>query len=164
MPHKKNPDVFELIRGRCNQLQSLPAQVSQLTGNLPGGYHRDFQLLKEMIFPAIQSLKESLSIASYALQQIRIKEDILDDEKYVYLYSVEEVNRLVLGGMPFRDAYKEVGRQIESGTFNPPRDIQHTHEGSIGNLNHEEVSKKWKRIWEAFGFEKIEAAIGELVG
>lgn len=164
MPHKKNPDVFELIRGRCNQLQSLPAQVSQLTGNLPGGYHRDFQLLKEMIFPAIQSLKDSLAIASYALQQVRVKENILEDDKYVYLFSVEEVNRLVLSGMPFRDAYKEVGRQIESGAFNPPRDIQHTHEGSIGNLNHKEVYAKWKRIWKGFGFEKIEAKIKHLVG
>ncbi len=163
MPHKKNPDVFELIRGRCNQLQSLPAQVSQLTGNLPGGYHRDFQLLKEMIFPAIQSLKDSLSIASYALQQIQVKENILKDDKYVYLYSVEEVNRLVLDGMPFRDAYKEVGRQIESGAFNPPRDIQHTHEGSIGNLNHKEVHAKWERIWEGFGFAAIEAKIKQLV-
>lgn len=164
MPHKKNPDVFELIRGRCNQLQSLPAQVSQLTGNLPGGYHRDFQLLKEMVFPAIQSLKDSLSIASYALQQIRIQENILDDDKYVYLYSVEEVNRLVLKGMPFRDAYKEVGRQIESGEFDPPRTVQHTHEGSIGNLNHQEVNAKWERIWGGFGFEKIGKKIEELVG
>lgn len=163
MPHKKNPDVFELIRGRCNQLQSLPAQVSQLTGNLPGGYHRDFQLLKEMIFPAIQSLKESLSIASYALQQIRIKDNILDDEKYIYLYSVEEVNRLVLNGMPFRDAYKEVGRQIESGTFDPPREVKHTHEGSIGNLNLKEVNAKWERIWGSFGFEEIKQKIKALV-
>ena len=163
MPHKKNPDVFELIRGRCNQLQSLPAQVSQLTGNLPGGYHRDFQLLKEMIFPAIQSLKESLSIASYALQQIRIKDNILDDEKYIYLYSVEEVNRLVLNGMPFRDAYKEVGRQIESGTFDPPREVKHTHEGSIGNLNLKEVNAKWERIWGSFDFEEIKQKIKALV-
>lgn len=163
MPHKKNPDVFELIRGRCNQLQSLPAQVSQLTGNLPGGYHRDFQLLKEIIFPAIQSLKESLSIASYAMQQIRIKDNILDDEKYVYLYSVEEVNRLVLKGIPFRDAYKEVGKQIESGNFNPPREVHHTHEGSIGSLNHQEIEAKWKRIWKSFGFAGIEQKIGKLV-
>lgn len=163
MPHKKNPDVFELIRGRCNQLQSLPAQVSQLTGNLPGGYHRDFQLLKEVIFPAIQSLKESLAIASYALQQIRVKTNILDNDKYIYLYSVEEVNRLVLKGMPFRDAYKEVGRQIESGEFDPPREIRHTHEGSIGNLNHQEIATKWIRTWERFGFEEIERKINALV-
>ncbi|MCB0630301.1 MAG: argininosuccinate lyase [Saprospiraceae bacterium] len=163
MPHKKNPDVFELIRGRCNQLQSLPAQVSQLTGNLPGGYHRDFQLLKEVIFPAIQSLKESLAIASYALQQIRVKTNILADDKYIYLYSVEEVNRLVLEGMPFRDAYKEVGRQIESGEFDPPREIRHTHEGSIGNLNHQEIAAKWNRTWERFGFEEIERKINALV-
>lgn len=163
MPHKKNPDVFELIRGRCNQLQSLPAQVSQLTGNLPGGYHRDFQLLKEMIFPALQSLKESLAIASYALQQIRIKEDILEDEKYIYLYSVEEVNRLVLSGMPFRDAYQEVGRQIERGDFNPSREINHTHEGSIGNLNHREIQAKWDKVWAAFNFDGIEAKINQLL-
>jgi argininosuccinate lyase len=164
MPHKKNPDVFELIRGRCNQLQSLPAQVSQLTGNLPGGYHRDFQLLKEVIFPAIQSLKESLSIASYALQQVQVKSNLLDDEKYIYLYSVEEVNRLVLNGMPFRDAYKEVGQQIENGTFHPPREIKHTHEGSIGNLNHSEVQAKWTRTWERFQFKRVEKAINDLVG
>lgn len=163
MPHKKNPDVFELIRGRCNQLQSLPAQVSQLTGNLPGGYHRDFQLLKEVIFPAIANLKDSLAIASYALQQIRVKDQLLDDEKYVYLYSVEEVNRLVLAGMPFRDAYKEVGRQIENGEFDPPRDLKHTHEGSIGNLNHTEVNEKWKRTWNGFRFEKIQAKINQLI-
>lgn len=164
MPHKKNPDVFELIRGRCNQLQSLPAQVSQLTGNLPGGYHRDFQLLKEVVFPAIHNVKECLAIAAYALQQIKVREQILDDPKYVYLYSVEEVNRLVLQGMPFRDAYKEVGRQIEAGTFDPPRSVEHTHEGSIGQLNHAEIEAKWARTWEQFGFAAVEEKIAALVG
>ena len=121
MPHKKNPDVFELIRGRCNQLQSLPAQVSQLLGNLPSGYHRDFQLLKEVIFPAIEQMKDCLSIAHYAISHLSVKPDLLNEEKYRLLFSVEAVNAEVLQGTPFRDAYRLIGEQIEAGTFNPPR-------------------------------------------
>jgi argininosuccinate lyase len=163
MPHKKNPDVFELIRGRCNQLQSLPAQVSALTANLPSGYHRDFQLLKEALFPALIHMKDCLSIAEYALQHIRVKENILDDEKYRYIYSVEEVNRETLRGTPFRDAYKKVGQSIEKGAFEPDRTIRHTHEGSIGNLCLPEIRAKMEKAMAGFGFEKVEGKIGKLI-
>lgn len=163
MPHKKNPDVFELIRGRCNQLQSLPAQVSQLTGNLPSGYHRDFQLLKEVLFPALQQLHEVLQILSHALPELQVADDLLQEEKYRFLYSVEEVNRLVLAGTPFRDAYRTVAEQIADGSFDPPRDIRHTHEGSIGNLQTAQIRAKWDRVWEAFDFAETERRISRLV-
>ena len=163
MPHKKNPDVFELIRGRCNQLQSLPAQISMMTTNLPAGYHRDFQLLKEAIFPAIESLKDSLAIATYALGQIQIKSNILDDDKYKYLYSVEEVNREVLNGLPFRDAYQKIGQAIENGTFDPDRKVQHSHEGSIGNLCLPEIQAKLDNVMGSFGFERVAQKIEELI-
>lgn len=155
MPHKKNPDVFELIRARCNQLQTLPGQVSQLTGALPSGYHRDFQLLKEQVFPAIISLKECLSMATFALGQIRVQQNILDDDKYKYLFSVEEVNKLVLQGIPFRDAYKQVGQSIDTGTFEPEREVAHTHEGSIGNLCLPEIRAKLQRVLDGFEFAKV---------
>jgi argininosuccinate lyase len=163
MPHKKNPDVFELIRGRCNQLLSLPAQTGQLTGNLPSGYHRDFQLLKEVIFPAINQLKDCLEIATFALSQIEVKTNILDDPKYEYLFSVEEVNKEVLRGLPFRDAYRKIGASIENGTFQTDRKIEHTHEGSIGNLNHQEIRQKMDRVWTSFRFEEAERKIEELL-
>lgn len=155
MPHKKNPDVFELIRARCNQLQSLPGQVSQLTGTLPSGYHRDFQLLKEQVFPAIASLKECLRIATFALGQIRVQPDILNDEKYKYLFSVEEVNKLVLQGVPFRDAYQRVGQRIEADEFEPERKVEHTHEGSVGNLCLPDIRAKLDRVLSGFNFEKV---------
>lgn len=163
MPHKKNPDVFELIRGRCNQLQSLPAQISQMTGNLPSGYHRDFQLLKEVIFPATNQLKDCLEIATFALSQIEVKTGILDDPKYLYLFSVEEVNKEVLRGLPFRDAYRKIGASIESGTFQTDRKIEHTHEGSIGNLNHEEIRQKMEKVWNSFRFGEAERRIKALL-
>lgn len=163
MPHKKNPDVFELIRGRCNQLQALPQQISMLTTNLPSGYHRDFQLLKEALFPAIQQIKEILHIATFGLKNIKVKSEILNDSKYQYLYSVEEVNREVLKGIPFRDAYQKVGKDIETGRFDPDKTIQHTHEGSIGNLCTEQIREKMLKVWESFGFERIEEVIGLLV-
>jgi len=156
MPHKKNPDVFELIRARCNQLQSLPGQVSQLTGTLPSGYHRDFQLLKEQVFPAIASLKECLHIATFALGQIRVRQDILNDEKYKYLFSVEEVNKRVLQGVPFRDAYQQVGQRIEAGEFEPERRVAHTHEGSVGNLCLPEIRAKLERVLAGFDFERVD--------
>ncbi|GJM33430.1 MAG: argininosuccinate lyase [Saprospiraceae bacterium] len=155
MPHKKNPDVFELIRGRCNQLQALPVQVSQLTGNLPSGYHRDFQLLKEVLFPAISQLKDCLSLATYALGQIQLKANLLEGSDYDFLFSVEEVNRLVLAGVPFRDAYHQVGQQIAAGNFHPDKKLVHTHEGSIGNLCTSEIKAKWDRVFHGFGFEKV---------
>lgn len=163
MPHKKNPDVFELIRARCNQLQTLPAQVSQLTGALPSGYHRDFQLLKEQIFPAIESLKRCLQIVAFALSQIRVKPDILNEEKYKYLFSVEEVNKLVLQGVPFRDAYKQVGQHINEGTFAPDRKVEHTHEGSVGNLCLPDIRAKLERVLQGFDFDKVTRRLEELI-
>jgi argininosuccinate lyase len=133
MPHKKNPDVFELIRSHCNRLKALPNEIMLMTSNLPSGYHRDLQLLKEHLFPAFQTLKDCLAMASLMLSNISVKENILADEKYKYLFSVEEVNKLVLQGVPFRDAYKQVGMAIEEGKFHHTGDVNHTHEGSIGN-------------------------------
>ncbi len=163
MPHKKNPDVFELIRARCNQLQSLPVQVSQLTASLPSGYHRDFQLLKESVFPAIQHLKDCLGILAYALPQAEANPLILEDERYQYLFSVEVVNELVLRGVPFREAYRQVGRQIEEGQFEPPGELRHTHEGSLGNLCLEEIGRKMEKVLEGFPFEKVEEAVKALL-
>ena len=163
MPHKKNPDVWELIRGRTNQLQALPNQIVLLTTNLPSGYHRDMQLQKETLFPAFQSLMACLDMSKLMLKNIKIKEDILDDPKYQYLFSVEEVNKLVLAGIPFREAYKKVGLAIESGNFGGKYEINHTHEGSIGNLNLPEVKEMMKKVVSEFEFEKVEKAIRELL-
>ncbi len=142
MPHKKNPDVFELIRGKCNKIQALPYELTLLSNNLPSGYHRDFQLLKESLLPAIQSIKSCLEMLVFSLESIQINSNILDDDKYNYLFSVEEVNSLVQNGTPFRDAYKIVGKKIAKGEFNPDKNIDHTHIGSIGNLALEEIVKK----------------------
>ena len=163
MPHKKNPDVFELLRARCNSLQALPVQISQLTAGLPSGYHRDFQLLKEAIFPALQQLKQCLSILNYALPFASPAEHLLQDDRYRYLFSVEAVNQLVLEGRPFREAYQIVGKQIAEGSFVPPQSVQHTHEGSIGNLCLPEISAKWDRVVAGFKFEVAERAIDALV-
>jgi len=163
MPHKKNPDVFELIRAKCNKLQALPNEIISITGNLPSGYHRDFQLLKESVFPALAEVKDCLQIAAFVLQNIEVKPDMLADEKYNYLYSVEAVNQLVLKGMPFRDAYKTVGQQIETGAFEPPKTLQHTHEGSLGNLCNEQIRAKMQKILEGFPFEKVGEIIAELL-
>lgn len=150
MPHKKNPDVWELIRAKTNKLQALSTEIAFITNNLISGYHRDFQLLKESLFPAIADLKTCLKIASFMLEHIIVKDGILDDGKYAYLYSVEEVNRLVLEGMPFRDAYKVVGQAIENGTFEPSKTVQHTHEGSIGNLCNDKIREKMDKVLEGF--------------
>lgn len=133
MPHKKNPDVFELLRAKCNVLQGLPNQFTLLTNNLPSGYHRDMQLTKELIFPAIESIKECLHVMIYVLPQLQVNKQILDDPKYTYIFSVEEVNKLVLSGMSFRDAYQTIAKQIELGKFDPSKQIEHSHIGSIGN-------------------------------
>ncbi|SMG30748.1 argininosuccinate lyase [Arenibacter troitsensis] len=146
MPHKKNPDVFELVRGKCNRLQTVPNQLILITNNLPSGYHRDLQLVKEVIVPAIQDLKACLEIMTFSLKEIRVNENILDDPKYDYLFSVDTLNELVLGGMPFRDAYKKMGKEINEGTFTPKRDIRHSHEGSFGNLCLAEIRKKMDKI------------------
>jgi argininosuccinate lyase len=142
MPHKKNPDVFELIRGKCNKIQALPYELTLITNNLPSGYHRDLQLLKEGLIPAIQNLKASLEMFTYSLQNIRVNKDILDDPKYDYLFTVEEVNELVQKGTPFRDAYKIVGKKIAAGDFKPQKDVDHKHLGSIGNLALKEIVRK----------------------
>jgi len=163
MPHKKNPDVFELIRSRCNKIQALPNEIAMMTTNLPSGYHRDLQLLKENLFPAFQSLNECLEMTAYMLQHIRIRENILHDEKYAYLFSVEVVNEEVLKGIPFREAYKNVGAQIEKGEFKTSGTVNHTHEGSIGNLCNEEISVAFKQVLSQFNFTKVEEALKKLV-
>lgn len=145
MPHKKNPDVFELVRAKCNKLQAVPNQLILITNNLPSGYHRDLQLVKEVIVPAIQDLKACLEILTFSLNEIKVNPNILEDAKYDYLFSVDTLNELVQNGMPFRDAYKKMGMEINEGTFTPKRDIEHTHEGSLGNLCLEEIREKMKR-------------------
>jgi argininosuccinate lyase len=163
MPHKKNPDVWEIMRGRCNRLQALPTDVAMMTTNLPSGYHRELQLLKELLFPAFADIKNCLHMAKFMLEHIEVKSNILDDAKYAYLFSVEEVNNLVLNGVPFRDAYKQVGLAIEKGEFNPDRTVNHTHEGSIGNLGNDQIIKAMHGIVDQFNFEKVEHAINELI-
>ncbi len=152
MPHKKNPDVFELIRAKCNRIQSTPNELTLLTNNLPSGYHRDMQLTKEILFPAIEELKSCLEMMQLMICEISVKEDILQDPKYSYLFSVEMVNELVNQGMPFRDAYKEVGNQIEKGSFSfdISKGLNHTHEGSIGNLCNKEIEIEMKKSIEKF--------------
>lgn len=163
MPHKKNPDVFELIRSHCNRIKALPNEISMMTTNLPSGYHRDLQLLKEHLFPAFQTLKDCLEMAHLMLQNISIKENILADEKYKYAFSVEAVNELVLQGIPFRDAYKQVGLAIESGFFNHGTELHHVHEGSIGNLCNDQISAMMQEVLKKFEFEKVDAAINQLL-
>ena len=148
MPHKKNPDVFELVRAKCNKIQALPNELILITNNLPSGYHRDFQLLKEAFMPAIESLKDCLQITTFMLQYIEVKTDFMKDEKYDYLYSVEAVNDLVLSGMSFRDAYIQVGKQIEEGDFSKNYELNHTHEGSIGNLCNDEIVQKFDKLYQ----------------
>jgi len=145
MPHKKNPDVFELVRGKCNKLQSIPNQLAMVINNLPSGYHRDLQLVKEIIVPAIQDMKACLEIMSFSLREIKVNEGITEDPKYDYMFSVDTLNELVQNGVPFRDAYKQMGKEINEGTFTPKRNIKHTHEGSLGNLCLEEIRKKMQK-------------------
>lgn len=163
MPHKKNPDVFELIRSHCNRIKALPNEIMLMTTNLPSGYHRDLQLLKEHLFPAFRTLKDCMEMAGLMLSRIEIKKDILADEKYKYLFSVEEVNKLVSAGMPFRDAYKKVGLDIEAGKFSYQPSVSHTHEGSIGNPGTEEIKKQMQQVVGSFPFEKVKKAIDKLV-
>jgi argininosuccinate lyase len=163
MPHKKNPDVFELIRGRCNQIISLPNDIALLTANLPSGYHRDMQLLKEKLFPAIQSLKDCIRMAHLMLSNIEVKDNILEDEKYKFLFSVEEVNNLVLKGIPFRDAYKQVGQAIEKGEFTHSTKLNHTHQGSLGNLCLDEIAQMMKDVCQKFSFDRMKKAEDQLL-
>jgi len=147
MPHKKNPDVFELIRAKCNKIQAIPNQLTLITNNLPSGYHRDLQLVKEVILPAIQDLKASLELLHFSLKEIRVNTNIVQDEMYDYLFSVDTLNELVRNGLPFREAYKKMGLAIESGDFSPKRDIMHTHEGSIGNLCLDKIKAKMESLF-----------------
>lgn len=163
MPHKKNPDVWELMRSKCNRLLSLPNEISMMTANLPTGYFRDLQLLKEVLFPAIQTLKECVGMADYMLRHIQVKTNILDDPKYDYLFSVEVVNKLVLSGVPFREAYRQVGLDIENGNYRPSREVHHTHAGSIGNLCLEKVDHQMTATLDKFGFDRFIRAEEELV-
>ncbi len=148
MPHKKNPDVFELIRAKCNKIQAVPNQLILITNNLPSGYHRDLQLVKEVIVPALQDMQACLEMMTFSLKEIRVNKTILEDPKYDYLFSVDTLNELVKSGMPFRDAYKTMGKAIENGNFKPKRDIEHSHEGSLGNLCLEEIKKKMDAVFD----------------
>lgn len=164
MPHKKNPDVFELTRAKCNKIQSLPQQVMLIMNNLPCGYFRDLQIIKEVFLPAFQELKDCLQMTAYIINKIQVNEHILDDPKYDFIFSVEEVNRLAAEGMPFRDAYKKVGLDIEAGNFKPNKDVHHTHEGSIGNLCNEQIEALMKENLSGFHFERVEQAERNLLG
>ena len=150
MPHKKNPDVFEIMRAKCNRLQSVEGEVALMTTNLPVGYQRDFQLLKDVMFPAIEELKSCLAMCDMMLQHIRVNHDILDDRKYDYLFTVEDVNRLALSGVPFREAYRQVGMQVQNHTYEPTREVHHTHEGSIGNLCNDRIREKLQQVMREF--------------
>lgn len=163
MPHKKNPDVFELIRSHTNRIKALPNEIMLMTTNLPSGYHRDLQLLKEHLFPAFGELHDCLDMATLMLSNIEVKPDILGDEKYKYLFSVEEVNKLVLQGLPFRDAYRQVGESIEAGQFSWTPQVQHTHEGSIGQLCNQEVAGMMQQLMGQFDFDKVTAALDALL-
>ena len=163
MPHKKNPDVFELIRARCNRLQMLPNEIVAIMANLPSGYFRDMQMIKESFLPAFGELQSILEIAAFMIKKVNVKKEILNDPKYSYLFSVEVVNEAVLQGVPFRDAYKLVGKQIAEGTFNPPQVLKHTHEGSIGNLCNNEIAAKFHKIYSTFEPEKVKVVKKNLI-
>ena len=163
MPHKKNPDVFELIRGKCNKIQAVPAQIAMVVNNLPSGYFRDLQIVKEIYLPVFAELDDCLSIAALAIERLEVNEHILDDDKYNYLFSVEEVNHLVLQGVPFREAYLQVARNIGEGAYRPAKNISHTHEGSIGNLCNDRIALKKDDVLSRFDFETIDAAVSNLL-
>lgn len=158
MPHKKNPDVFELIRARMNRLQALPNDLLLISNNLPCGYFRDLQELKEAYLPAFDQLIDCLHMATYIIERIRVNEHLTDDPRYDAMFSVEEVNRLAASGMPFRDAYRQVGLAIEAGTFTPCKELHHTHAGSIGNLCNDRIAAHFAQVWQGFGFDRVQAA------
>ena len=158
MPHKKNPDVFELTRAKCNTLQGMPQQIALICNNLPSGYFRDLQIIKELFLPSFDELKDCLRMVTLMMREIKINEHILDDPKYSLLFSVEKVNRLVMDGVPFRDAYKKVGMDIEAGTFTADQTVRHTHEGSMGNLCNEKIEQLMQQTIEGFQFEKVDRA------
>ena len=163
MPHKKNPDVFELTRAKCNKLQGLPQQITLISNNLPSGYFRDLQIIKEVFLPSFDELKDCLRMVTHMMREVKVNEQILDDDKYALLFSVEEVNRLVLEGMPFRDAYKQGGLNIEAGKFVPVKKVHHTHEGSIGNLCNDQISALMQNIMDGFAFNRVNEAEQQLL-
>lgn len=163
MPHKKNPDVFELTRAKCNKLQGLPQQIILISNNLPSGYFRDLQIIKEVFLPAFDELKDCLRMVTHMMREVKVNKHILDDDKYSLLFSVEEVNRRVLAGMPFRDAYKQVGLDIEAGKFIPSKSVNHTHEGSIGNLCNESITAMMRSVIGSFSFERMNEAEKKLI-
>ena len=163
MPHKKNPDVFALTRAKCNKLQGLPQQIILISNNLPSGYFRDLQIIKEVFLPAFDELKDCLRMVTHMMREVKVNEHILDDDKYSLLFSVEEVNRRVLAGMPFRDAYKQVGLDIEAGKFIPSKSVNHTHEGSIGNLCNESITAMMRSVIGSFSFERMNEAEKKLI-
>ena len=163
MPHKKNPDVFELTRAKCNKIQGLPQQITLICNNLPSGYFRDLQIIKEVFLPAFDELKDCIRMVTHMMREVKVNDHILEDDKYALLFSVEEVNRLVLEGVPFRDAYKQVGLNIEAGKFTPNKAVSHTHEGSIGNLCNDSISALMQNIIDGFSFSKVNEAEKELL-
>lgn len=163
MPHKKNPDVFELTRAKCNKLQALPQQITLIMNNLPSGYFRDLQIIKEVFLPAFQELRDCLQMTTYIITKIKVNEDILSDSRYDLMFSVEEVNRLATEGMPFRDAYKKVGMDIEAGKFTPCKEVHHTHEGSIGNLCNQQIAALMDEVWKGFNFQRMDEAEQKLI-
>ena len=163
MPHKKNPDVFELTRAKCNKIQGLPMQITLLFNNLPSGYFRDLQIIKEMFLPAFDELKDCLRMVTHMMREIKVNEHIMDDDKYAPIFSVEEVNRRVLAGVPFRDAYKQVGLEIEAGQFVPNKEVHHTHEGSIGNLCSEQITQLMESVLQGFSFDRVNQAEQSLI-
>ena len=164
MPHKKNPDVFELTRAKCNKIQSLPQQIMMIMNNLPSGYFRDLQIIKEVFLPAFEELLDCLRMSAYIMERIKVNEHILDDDKYLYMFSVEEVNRLAAEGMPFRDAYKKVGLDIEAGKFTHAKEVHHTHAGSIGNLCNDKIEALMAQVMDGFDFERVAQAEKALLG
>ena len=163
MPHKKNPDVFELTRAKCNKIQGLPNQITLICNNLPSGYFRDLQIIKEVFLPSFDELKDCLRMVTHMMREVKVNEHILDDDKYSLLFSVEEVNRRVLAGVPFRDAYKQVGLAIEAGEFVADKQVHHTHEGSIGNLCNTEIAALMQKAVDGFHFERMNAAVDALL-
>ena len=163
MPHKKNPDVFELTRAKCNKIQGLPQQITLIANNLPSGYFRDLQIIKELFLPAFDELKDCLQMVTHMMREVKVNEHILDDERYALMFSVEEVNRRVVAGVPFRDAYKQVGLEIEAGQFKPNKQVAHTHEASIGNLCNEQIAQLMQTVVKGFGFERMNQAEKQLL-
>ncbi|EJW98186.1 Argininosuccinate lyase [gut metagenome] len=163
MPHKKNPDVFELTRAKCNKIQGLPQQITLISNNLPSGYFRDLQIIKELFLPAFDELADCLRMVTHMMKEVNVNDHILDDDKYALLFSVEEVNNRVLNGVPFRDAYKQVGLEIEAGKFTPNKSVNHTHEGSIGNLCNDAIKKMMNDVIASFTFDKMNKAEKSLI-